>query len=555
MSKVFNGVNSVLAVDTVNYKVSNIGSDAPSTILDRGQIYSKSDGLLYFLNPSGVEYLLSATIVINTEDFLHARSAGQITTTSASGFDVPWNTSVTELANVSINGTNTIINIGTAGTYYISYNIEWTCNDSSVIGANPSIESHIVLNGNNGNGFTRYGANEENVISFGGNLRYSTTVHSFITVTSNSNIILRVIQTTGSNNVLFSGINDASTEGRFKIVNLNVHRVFGQVITGDYLHARRIGQTTPTSGTPYDVLWDTTITQNGNLSINSGNNELIDITTAGLYSVTYNVEWTCTSGLIDGANPRIASHIVVDDDDAVTEFRYGVDQQTIMVNSGNLRHSVTRHAIIKLAGGQNLQLRVTQTMGTASNGGTGVRFSGLNDSSTDGIFKITNLHIYRMSFTDNQTLVARVITEQTPASGVLTAMPWTQSSATGSMTVGAPTSRIVFGVTGTYEIVYSVDLDGTSITGDDPRFESFMAVNTAGAPIDGDYRFGQHAESVLVNAGALRHSVTKSAQIVATAADYVELFVRQTTGTAITLSGNAAGGEYKQMSISVIRVK
>ena len=39
-----------------------------------GQIYSKADGLLYFLSSSGVEYVLSVSQVIQTLDYIYASS-------------------------------------------------------------------------------------------------------------------------------------------------------------------------------------------------------------------------------------------------------------------------------------------------------------------------------------------------------------------------------------------------------------------------------------------------------------------------------------------------
>lgn len=520
-----------------NSGIFNLFSNIKPSTNNYGQIYMKSDKLLYFLNADGNEYLLSANLILNTIDFLLAQRQNPLSVSTSPVF-IPWDTGITVLDNVSINTNTTIINIGTAGVYNIKYTIHVECTNNTANGSNPNLTSYIVLNGDDGNEFRRYASNTESIITYENNYRYAQTVQCIANVTSNSNIKLNFLQTTGSSNTTLSSTT------KTKMARLNVQRIFPSIIVGDYLSARHITQQTLTSASPYDIMWDTVNSQYGNISVNGALNSQIDINSSGYYNVTYNITFTGDSQDVTGT-PELESYIVVNNTDNTSTYRYGVNKEIVVSNNGDILYFMTISAIIKLAGGDNLRFRVKQTTGSNT-----IRFSGVNDSSSDGAYKISNLDIYKM---DNSTSI--ILNQQSGiilANNTTTAITWSdQIDVNGDLTQGTPTSKIEIATTGTYDVVYTLELNNTdnSITGNDPRIESYIAIDG----LTNDHRYGNNYKSIVVDNGNMKYSCVKACQIEITAGSYIELYVNQITGSSnITASSTNLN---QMMSISVVKTR
>ena len=494
----------------------------PSTT-NYGRVYMKADNLLYYLNPAGDEYLLSTTLVINTMDFLLAEN----TTFDLLSPYIPWNSSVVVQDNVSINTDTSIINIGTAGTYNVKYTIFIENTDNSATGSNPRINSYIALNGGDGNGFRRYGTNTESIVVYNGNYVYAVTVQSVIVCTTNSSIRVRAEQFSGSSTAVMG--TDISEYGR-----LNVQRVFPPVIVGSYLSARFIGQQVLTSASTYDILWNTVNNQIGDLSVSSGDNTIVNVESTGYYNITYDVVISGDSNDIT-TDPIIEAHIQTNDG----TFRTGSLKERLVTTNGNVEYYKSISSIGRYTGGDELKFRVTQTTGSNT-----IKFSGLNDATTDGVFKITNLNAYKMIATNS--LILRRNTNVVLTDNTLTAISWnSEVDKNGDITWGG--TQISIATTGTYDVSYTVRLNNTdnTIDGLDPRVISFIAIDglTAGK------RYGLHQKSVITNDGNIDYIYTTTSQIEIIAGSFIELYINQITGTTINAS---SATDSEMMDITIV---
>lgn len=454
-----------------------------------GQIYSKTDGLLYFLSSSGVEYVLSVSQVIQTLDYIYASS----TSISPTPLSLPWNSTIDVKNNISVNiGDNTIINIGTPGIYMVTYGK--TVTDTNAPDGS-TIESHIVLNSNDNNNYLRYGSDENQVLHNLGVVRYITESVGIINPSINSVIKINV-----NANSMVHGSSTSYEQPR-----INIHRVYDSFFTNaNYLNVKSINIPNVASGVTLDVDWNTSIEAKGSLSSTSN---VITTFQAGLYFVLYNIEWV-GSGII--STPTLASYILVNNTDTI---RYGSDAGTIMANGGNLRYSKSISAIMQLNGGQNVRLKAIQTTGQS------ITFSG----STADVYKHTNLWMFKLPETHVAFASIAPITLGV-GTNPLTLSP---SITTNTTIVG---DTITFSTAGTYLISYNIELDATGVIGAPPSFETYLSGD------NGVTRLGYLSEVLLVSGGLLRYSLAKSTKVEIPASGTLKWYFTNSTGGNVTLS-------------------
>jgi hypothetical protein len=455
-----------------------------------GKIYTKSDGLLYYLTPSNIEYVLSISQVSQTLDYLYALNS----TVNATPLNIPWNSTLAIANNISIGGTNSNINIGSAGIYIVTYGKTITDTDSA---DGNFIESHILLNSDN----FRYGSDENAVLHNSGVVRYITETVGIINTTTNS-VINTVVNATSMTN----GSVTANEQPR-----LNIHKIN----TSNYLNVKSINNATVSSGVLTNVNWNTSIISNGALS---SLNNVVTTTQSGLYFVLYNIEWEGT-GIT--TTPTLESYILVDDTDT---FRYASDSSTIMANGGALRYSKSISSIIPLNANQNIRLKALQTTGV------NLSFSG----NTADLYKHTNLWVVKLDST--QVAIGLVPSVVVPVG--TTTLSLTPSVQTDTTIVG---DTITFNTAGTYLISYNIELDGTG-AGSPPSFESYLS--------DGVNSYGYLSEVLLVSGGVLRYSLAKSTKVVVLAGGILKWYFSNNTGGNCTLSTDSN----RQMRISCVKV-
>jgi hypothetical protein len=482
-----------------NLYTTNINSkitSKPTSGLD-GKIYTKSDGLLYYLTPSNVEFVLSVSQVSQTLDYLYALNNN----VNATPLNIPWNSTLAVENNVSVSvADNSIINIGTTGLYMVTYGKTVTDSDSS---DGNFVESHIILNNNNSNSYLRHGSDENAVLHNAGVVRYITECVGIITASTNS-----VINTVVNATSMFNGSVTANEQPR-----LNIHKIDNS----NYLNAKSINNANVSTGVLLNVNWNTPIVSNGALS---SLNNVVTTTQPGLYFVLYNIEWE-GSGI--ATTPTLESYILVDDTDT---FRYASDSSTIMANGGTLRYSKSVSSIIPLSANQNIRLKALQTTGVS------LSFSG----ATVDEYKHTNLYVLKLA----EIAVAIATINPVTLTPGTTALSLVSSVATDTTIVG---DTITFNTAGTYLISYNIEIDGIG-AGSPPSFESYLSGDV------GVTKYGYLSEVLLVSGGVLRYSLAKSTKVAITAGGTLKWYFTNTTGGNVTGSAN----NNKQMRISCVKV-
>lgn len=498
--------------NTNTYGVSNMNPTDKPDQKASGQIYMKSDGLLYYLDSNNDEFLLSSVQTIDTsnttESIILTKTASQ--TISASPF-IEWDiTPVQEYDTIYLSGGNTsIINICTSGVYHVQFNIILNCIDGSAIGSDPYIAVNTVVNAIDApNSIIAVGGKEQIMIN-SGNFSYSQSYSGMIELNAGDILQIKIVQASGSTSAVLAG-GTLDTQ-----ISLSLNKIFSDKSNGGLLIANAWTRNLD-SGVLSNITWDAIKKQNGGILVKGDAREIIKIQNAGYYYVTYNIDLTNGEPII-GVNPEIESYITLNDADSTTDKRFGRHYDALLVSNGNLSYKSTISNIIKVSAGDQLRFKINQTTGSDL-----IQYSAFDDFTNSD--KVSSVNIRQVGVSDIISLDRGSLTI---TSGVDNLITWDNTSdQLGSIiSLGTTTSRIEVTQAGIYDVVYTVEAVGSGVTGAGPTLESYILVNNDAV------KHGLYFKTLIAHNNNVTHSYTKTTRLILAANDYIELHVIQTTGS------------------------
>jgi protein involved in polysaccharide export with SLBB domain len=521
--------------NTYTNGVSNMFPINKPAVSTSGQIYMKSDKLLYYLDTNNIEYLLSATGVppdsvpsTVTFDFIYVTKTSSQTLT-ASDY-ITWDTVVNAQDNIYLGISDpSVINIGTSGIYNLKFNVIVNCTGGAN-GSDPYIEVYPIINRSDTNASIRLVGSKEQLLVNSGNYSYSQSYDGLLNLNTGDTVQIKINQISGSTTAVLAGIST-------NLISLSLNKVFTIPLNGDLLTAYA-GVNTYDTGVLYDIKWNLTNLQSGNILIRGDTRELVKVLSSGYYFITYNIDLTGNS--ITGLNPTLESYITVNNNDNTTTKRFGRHHETLLISSGNLSYKSTVPSIIKLSIDDILRFKIKQTTGSNL-----IEYSGVNDVNT--AYKVSSVNLHKV---DSIDVISLDVGSVASVSGTPSKIVWdalavdTQGSI---ITHGTTASQIKVVASGTYDVVYTVEVEcsDNSITGFNPTIESYISINTD------SIRHGLYSKSILAPNGNMTYSYTKTTRLLLTSGDYIELNVIQITGSnAVTFS---SGDNNRKMNITVFK--